>query len=320
MTWTGNLREGFSLLKKTLPFVMMNLIVYGIFALATLIYFLMVAGMCYLLESIAAILLLGGIGLYGVIVYYVREYVLYLIKAAHIAVITELVKQGTIPEGKSQVEYGKKIVRERVKDVSILFGVDQLVKAILKALNRTVVAIADWIPLPGLDKFANAVMFVINLSVTYIDEAILSYSLSKGAANPWETAKEGIVLYAQTYKQILKSALVLGVIGLAWYFVILLVLMIPGSALGAAFPATKFITGLSILIVAYLLKLALYNPLALCTIISAYHRAIEGQVPDPQWEDRLDRVSSKFRVLKDKARSWVSPGSETSKPEPVAAQ
>ncbi len=301
---TGNLKEGFALLKKTSPFIFLNLTVYGIFAGVTLLYFLLVGGLCYLIHSIAAIIFLSGLGLYGVLVYYAREYILYLIKAAHIAVLTELVLTGHLPEGCSQVAYGKALVKARVKDVSILFGIDQLVKAILKSLNRLVLSITSWLPLPGLDKLAQFIMVIINLSVSYVDEAILSYSLSKKEENPWISAKEGIVLYAQSYKEILKNALVIGVLGLISFSVIALILMLPGMGLQSMFPGIRTAVGFSVIIIAYLVKLALFNPLALCTMILTYHRAIQGQTPNPEWEAKLESVSSKFRKLKDKAAEW----------------
>jgi len=311
MSIFDNLKDGMNLVKKTMPFVFLNLTVYGIFALATLFYFLMVGGLCYLLKSLAGLIFLAGLGLYGVIAYYVREYVLYLIKAAHIAVITELMLNGKVPEGKSQVEYGKSMVKTRVKDVSILFAIDQLVKGVLKGLNRLIVSIADWLPLPGLDKIAGVVMYIINLSMTYVDEAILSYSFVKKQDNPWTTSKEGIVLYAQGYKDILKNAVILGIIGFFAFIALVMILMIPGLALGALFPKMSTTLGIAILVIAYLIKLALYDPIALCTIILTYHRAIQGLTPNPEWERKLDQVSSKFRQLKAKALEWKDGGTRT---------
>lgn len=310
MSMFDNLKDGMSLVRKTMPFIFLNLTVYGIFAGATLFYFLMVGGLCYLLKSIAGLIFLAGLGLYGVIAYYVREYVLYLIKAAHIAVITELMLNGKVPEDKSQVEFGKNIIKTKVKDVSILFAIDQLVKGVLKGLTRLVVSIADWIPLPGLDKVAGVVMGIINLSMTYVDEAILSYSFVKKQANPWTTAKEGILLYAQGYKDILKNAVILGVIGFFAFIALVMILMVPGLALGALFPKLSTTIGIAILVIAYLIKLALYDPIALCTIILTYHRAIQGLTPNPEWERKLDQVSSKFRQLKTKAAEWADSGSQ----------
>jgi hypothetical protein len=310
MSMFDNLKDGMSLVKKTMPFIFLNLTVYGIFAGATLFYFLMVGGLCYLLKSLAGLIFLAGLGLYGVIAYYVREYVLYLIKAAHIAVITELMLNGKVPEDKSQVEYGKNMVKTRVKDVSILFAIDQLVKGVLKGLNRLIVSIADWVPLPGLDKIAGVVMAIINLSMTYVDEAILSYSFVRKQENPWTTAKEGVVLYAQAYKTILKNAVILGVIGFFAFIALVLILMVPGLALGALFPKMSTALGIAVLVIAYLVKLALYDPIALCTIILTYHRAIQGLTPNPEWERKLDQVSSKFRQLKTKAAEWGNSGSQ----------
>jgi hypothetical protein len=36
-----------------------------------------------------------------------------------------------------------------------------------------------------------------------------------------------------------------------------------------------------------------------------FFRATEGQEPDPEWEQRLEKTSGKFRDLREKARSWT---------------
>lgn len=301
----GHLKTAISLLKKTIPFLILRLSVYGIFALATLIYFLIIGGLAYLIHAIAGLIFLAGIGIYGVIVYYIREYLLYLIKAAHIAVLTQIHLKNEIPDQQNQVTYGKDFVQSRIKNISVLFAVDQLIKGILRSLNRTIVTVADWIPLPGLDNLANIAMKIINLSVTYVDEAILSYNLSKNLENPWQGAKEGIILYAQSYKNLLKSALFLGILGFFTFILFLIILLIPGIILASLLPSLKVYIGISIIVISYIFKLALYNPLAMATILVVFHHEIEGQTPDPAWEAKLDQISTKFKDLKNKAHDWI---------------
>ena len=53
------------------------------------------------------------------------------------------------------------------------------------------------------------------------------------------------------------------------------------------------------------LKAALLEPFAIACLMQVYFRAIEGQAPDPEWEERLAQLSRKFAGLKDRAAAWV---------------
>jgi hypothetical protein len=39
--------------------------------------------------------------------------------------------------------------------------------------------------------------------------------------------------------------------------------------------------------------------------MEVYFRVIEGQTPDPAWDERIGQVSRKFRDLRDKAANWA---------------
>jgi hypothetical protein len=40
-------------------------------------------------------------------------------------------------------------------------------------------------------------------------------------------------------------------------------------------------------------------------MMDVYFRVIEGQTPDPAWNDRIGQVSRKFRDLKERAANWA---------------
>jgi hypothetical protein len=42
-------------------------------------------------------------------------------------------------------------------------------------------------------------------------------------------------------------------------------------------------------------------------MMDVYFRTIEGQVPDPAWEAKLENLSRKFRTLKEKAATYQPP-------------
>ena len=91
-----------------------------------------------------------GFGIVSAVAYFLREYLLYMVKAGHIAVLVELMEGKELPQGRGQIDHAQKIVRERFAESSVLFGVDQLIKAVLKAFNRVFFTITAFIPIPGV--------------------------------------------------------------------------------------------------------------------------------------------------------------------------
>jgi hypothetical protein len=80
------------------------------------------------------------------LVYLIREYLLYIVKAGHVAVLVSLLEGKEIPGGKGQVDYARQIVQERFASSSLLFGVDQLIKGVLHTFNKAFMSVATIIP------------------------------------------------------------------------------------------------------------------------------------------------------------------------------
>src|SRR5690606_19410992 len=56
---------------------------------------------------------IAGFGLVSMLFYWLREYILYLVKAGHIAVMVHLIDGTDVPGGQGQVAYAQRVVRER---------------------------------------------------------------------------------------------------------------------------------------------------------------------------------------------------------------
>jgi len=86
--------------------------------------------------------------------YLLREYLLYIVKAGHIAVLVEIMDGGEIPGGRGQIKYAQKEIRERFIESSTLSAVDQLIKGVLKAVNKIFFGVAGLLPIPGIQSLA----------------------------------------------------------------------------------------------------------------------------------------------------------------------
>ena len=309
-----SLRQVIGLLISTSPFLIFRFLIY--FAI-TLTYFIVTgagAGVGYFIGTIGdnpgAFSVWGGIfgfAMVSVVMYLVREYLLYMVKAGHIAVLVELLDGKEIPGGQSQVRHAQAVVRERFVESSVLFGLDQMIKAVLKAFNRAFFSIAALIPIPGTAGLAKFINTVINLSLTYLDEVILAYNIRTRSDNPWQSSRTALILYAQNYKTFLKNAVWLAVVIWGMTFLVFLLILAPVAGLVSLFPGTAGpLTLLVALVFAWGVKQAVIEPLGMTALMQVYFKVTEGQTPNPEWEQRLDQVSSKFGELRDRATRWAS--------------
>ena len=304
--------EILGLMAKTMPFLVFRFLIY--FAI-TFAYFLLTgigAGVGYGIGMIGgepgAFSFFGGVvgfGIMLVIAYLLREYLLYMVKAGHIAVLVELMEGKELPQGRGQIQHAQAVVRERFTESSVLFGVDQLIKAVLRAFNRVFFTVTSFIPIPGLRNVVKFINTVVNLSLTYLDEVILAHNIRTRSDNPWASSRTALILYAQNYKAFLKNAFFLAFI--IWGLTLLVFLLILGPLIGLVtiLPAVAGpLTLIFALVFAWGVKQSVIEPIGMTALMQVFFKVTEGQEPNPEWENKLEGVSKKFGEFGRKARDW----------------
>ncbi|MBN9271585.1 MAG: hypothetical protein J0J15_15365, partial [Mesorhizobium sp.] len=310
--WDFSIGRSVSVMARTWPFIALRIIVYFGITLAYIMATGTGASVGYGVGHISSdpdgplsFALWGGVVGFGVVsiaVYWIREYILYIVKAGHIAVMVHLIDGPDIPDGQGQIGYARDVVTERFAEANVLFVVDQLVKGAIRAITGLLGGIAAFLPIPGLSGLVSFINTVIRLSLTYVDEIILGYNIRINSASPFETARQGVVLYAQNGRVMVKNAIWLAIIMWGAAFVIFLLMLTPAAAILYMMPGQLAGWAFVLAIVfAWAFKAAFIEPFAIASLMQVYFSTIEGQVPDPEWDARLAETSSKFRELKDKA-------------------
>lgn len=310
-----NVGEVLGLLAKTAPFLLFRFLIYFGITLAFVLMTGVGAGIGYGVGAIAGESAGGGawggiigFGIASSIMYFLREYLLYNVKAGHIAVLVEVMEGRQLPEGRSQVEHAQKVVRERFVEASLLFGLDQLIKGILSAFNRVFFTVAAFLPIPGLAGLVKFLNTVLNLSLTYLDEVILAYNLKTRSDNPWRSSQTALVLYAQNYKSFLKNAFWLAFFVWGLTFLVFLLILAPVAALVALFPGSAGgLTLLVALVFSWGVKQAVIEPFGMTALMQVFFKVTEGQQANPEWEAKLEGVSENFRELRAKAAQFSAP-------------
>jgi hypothetical protein len=314
--WDFSVARSFAVLGRTGPFVLLRLAVFFgitfayVFAAGTGAGFAYGLGRAFAADPEAAALLgaLFGVAVVSVALYWLREYVLYLVKAAHVAVMVAFLDGRRIPPDQSQLAYGRGAVEARFAETNLLFVFDQLIKGVIATVSRLVWSVAGMVPLPGLRGLVSLLRAVLRAALGYVDEIILARDIRIGSDNPWATAQDGLVLYAQNHRVLLKNAVWLALMMYGLALVIFLLVLGPAIAFVWIFPGAwaGFGVGLAVLL-AWSIKAAILEPFAIASLMQVYFAATEGQTPDPVWRARLEEVSAKFRALGERADAGREP-------------
>jgi multisubunit Na+/H+ antiporter MnhC subunit len=322
--WDFSIGRSLGLMARTAPFIMFRMAVYFGIACAYVIVTGTGAGIGWGVGGFgdedfrAGATMWGGIvgfGLTAGVIYLLREYILYIVKAGHIAVLVDLLDGKDMPDGKGQIAHARTVVTARFAETSVLFAIDQLVKGVLAAVTGLIQGIASVLPIPGLQQIMGLVRAFLRIAIGLIDEVILAYAIRSGSDNPWASARTALVLYGQNAGTMLKNAAVLTVIVYGLSFLVFLLMLAPAAAVVYLIPGAWSAGGVVFaLIFAWAVKAALIEPFAIACMMQVFFKVTAGQTPDPAWDAKLSQVSKKFNAIKDESGLWTP-----SSPDPAGS-
>lgn len=313
--WDFSVGKSIGLMRQTMPFLVFRILVYFGIAVAYVLATGTGAGIGWGIGGFgddefraSATLWGGGIGfaICAGVLYLMREYLLYIVKAGHIAVMVELIDGRALPQGKGQIAYAKDIVTARFGEASVLFGVDQLIKGVVNAITGLVQGLLMILPIPGLDRIMGVVRAYLRLAVGLVDEVILAHGIRNRSDNPWGSAKEALVLYGQNAKPMLKNAAWLTLFTWGLSLLVFVVMLAPAAAVVYVIPGAWSAGGVVFaLVFAWAVKVAVIEPFAIACLLQAFFKITEGQTPHPEWEAKLEGASKKFKKLGERAANWA---------------
>lgn len=323
--WDFSFSKSMGLMRQTAPFLLFRMAVYFIVAVSIVLITGTGAGIGYGVGFMGdadfqgtTTFWGGGIGLALTlgIIFFLREYTLYMVKAGHIAVMIEALDGRELPQ--NQVAYAQTIVKNHFGKASILFGIDQLVKGVINAITGLLQGLMSLLPIPGLDRIMGVVRAYLKVAVGLLDEVVLAHILRTNAENPWHGAREALVLYGQNAKPMMINAAWVTLFVYLLSFLVFLVMLAPAGLVVYLMPGAWSAGGIVFAILfAWAVKAALIEPFAIACLLQAFFKVTNGQVPNPEWEERLEGASKKFKELGNKAAGWAGMGPKDPQPEPT---
>ena len=309
--WEFSIFKALGLMVRTAPFILFRVLVYFGISAALILVTGAGAGVGYGIGHFgdeafrASSTFWGGAAGFGLtvgLIFFLRDYILYLVKAGHIAVMVELLEGRQIPGGQGQIAHARDIVTQRFGQASALFALDRLIRGVIHAVTALLEGVMSLMPIPGLDWLMGVVRAYLRLAVGLVDEVILGHAIRTRSENAWEAAHDGLVLYAQNARPMLVAAAWLTLITWVLAALVFVAMLGPATALALLIPGDGSAGAVLLAVVfAWAAKAAVIEPFALACLLQVFFRETAGQAPNAEWRGRLTQASDKFRRLGEQA-------------------
>lgn len=292
--------------RKTMNFVWMKLALGGAAILFSIVVGLIMLGLSSLDDtgvfSVYALMIWLVVSLAGVGIS--QHYLGYILKAGHIAVVTRLLSTGSLPE--NSFEYARETVKKKFATAAAYLAVDRLVSGAVKQINGGLDIVGNILgKIPGMDSLVSFAKTFVNIALGNVDECCMAYTFYKGEQSAFKSAADGVVIYFQNWKTILKNALKTALImfllstvaGLVLVAVVVAILSATGMPGFNAFFAAVILAVMIVEIV----KSSVIDSYTMVCMVCAYMQEAPTTEITFDLYDKLCRLSSKFKSLFQKA-------------------
>lgn len=287
---------------KTMKFVWLKLALGGavlLFALVTLFPFVWLGSLGSGSGIIIALTL--WIVLVGCVYGFLQRYIGYIIKAGHVAMVTTAVTTGSLPE--DQFEAAKAMVSERFLTANVYFVVDRLVSGAVSQLQKGLQKIDDLLgKIPGVSFLVSFAQMFVHIALNYVDECCLGYTFLHKEQSPFKCAADGVVIYFQNWKKLLKDAAVMTLAVMVVSFLAWLLPFMIFAGIFALLGIHWMFAALLSIMVAMIIKSAFVDSFLMVRMMVSYMEAAPSTEITFDLYDKLCKLSDKFKSLFDKGQ------------------
>jgi len=234
------------------------------------------------------------------VVYFINHWIMYLIKAGHVSVISYYMVNGTLPK-EGQVEYAKNIVKKNFVTTNVGFGFDNLVRGATNQALSVLENAEEFLNfIPGVGVIMGIAKLFVKTVTNYVDESVMAYIFIKGdGENVWKKTADGIVLYVQNWRTIFKAS---GkVVALVLVLKTILLILIIGFLTPVIFSGEGMSGIILGLIIAFLVwsivTSILIEPITVVIMIKEYTYACSKSEVSYDLYEKMKNCSSKFNEI-----------------------
>ncbi|MCC6949578.1 MAG: hypothetical protein IT539_17615 [Bradyrhizobiaceae bacterium] len=243
---------------------------------------------------------LAGIACVALMLAWLHEYLLYLVRASHVAALT-LAHDRKRPRGTGPLGHALDLVQQRFRTTENLGEVDRLTRGALADMLR-IPQFADALLPAGTQISAATLRLPFRVAFAFLAEVVLARQFRGTARDPWPGTRDALVLFLQNHRALMRNALAVAALTYATTIAVFLLGLIPAAMIARALPGSVAAMAVPLAaIFAWSVKQALLDPAAVASMLQVWFRAIDSARPDTDWESELTRASAHFREIKARA-------------------
>lgn len=292
---------------KTMKFVWLKLALGAAIVLISIVLLALFMGIGVLFNNptILVWMFIFWIAAVAMIYNFAMHYVGYMIKAAHVAVISTAVTTGQIPD--NMVDAGKEMVKKRFAEANVYFVMDRLISGAVKQLQNAVGKIDNVFGgIPGVSTVVSIVQIFIGIALGYVDECCLGYTFVKSEEGAFKAGCDGVVIYFQNAKHLLKDAAVTTLVVVVSTFILWLLPFVVLGVICRVFNWSGMVAFFIALMIAIVVKAAFIDSYMMVKMMVSYMEVAPSTEISFDLYEKLCKLSRKFRELFKKAESEIS--------------
>ncbi|MBQ4536166.1 MAG: hypothetical protein II994_00945 [Lachnospiraceae bacterium] len=285
---------------KTMKFVWLKLAMGCALILYALITFAITWGLMKLIPT--PILLYVWVIQACCVTVWVSRYVGYMLKAGHVAIVSTAVTSGEVPA--DYVKVGKDMVAKRFLTSNVYFAVDGLVSGAVSQLQKGLQKVDNLFgEIPGVSTVISFLQLFVSIALGYVDECCLGYTFLHPEQSAFKSAADGVVIYFQNWKTLLKDAAVTTLIVMVVTFVAWVVPFVVLLAILGVFEINATIAILLAILCAYTIKYAFVDSYMMVKMMVSYMQVAPTTEITFDLYNKLCGLSAKFKSLFQKGQA-----------------
>jgi hypothetical protein len=239
-----------------------------------------------------------GFAAFGVLMYKVRPYWLYAVKAPQLALLADQARGQALPEGKAQIDQAKQQVARSFPSTTGLFEFDRDIQRALAEMPEPPASSIGILQNPQLAKFA---AWLAGRLSALNHQTLLARHFHAGADNPWRTAAEGLAVQKQHFAALRRNRLYATAFEWLGFVAAFPLLSAAFQKLTSGLPVSLgFWIYVFAAVFAWTLKAAFFEPIAEAAMMQSFFPLAERGA-DPGQAAELERRSEAFRAIRKKA-------------------
>uniref|UniRef100_UPI003FF0E8DE hypothetical protein n=1 Tax=Bilophila wadsworthia TaxID=35833 RepID=UPI003FF0E8DE len=282
---------------KTMRFNWLKLALGFAMILASLVLLALCLGLGWLFGTEGmGVMFLVWLGGTGVIRFVVMHYCGYMLKAGHVAIIAEAVTTGHVPD--DQIDTARRMVAERFAASNVYFAVDKLVDGAIRQLQAVLERAGSFLSgVPGFDAVMKIVRLFLSIALGYVDECCLGYTFHKKDQNTFKSAADGVVIYYQNWKFLLKNAALTTAFVVGAIIAVTIVVFLIIGGLFVTLGWDRHVAFFLAVFVAFAVKFAFIDSWILVNMMTSYMQVAPATEIPFDLYGQLCACSAKFREL-----------------------